>query len=720
MILESLISFHGRTGPVLLVIADGVGLAEPGPANALSLAHTPNIDQLLASPLSVKLNAHGEWVGLPSNSDMGNSEVGHNTLGGGRIFDQGAKLVDSALDSGSLFESDEWKTVQDRGLAGGTVHFIGLVSDGNVHSHIRHLLRMLDQSHDAGIRSVCVHALLDGRDVDPQSAPQYLKTLQNKLDQINRSADAHYRIASGGGRMRITMDRYQADWDMVQRGFNAHVHGCVDESGHLARDALEEVERQYAADPEITDQYLAPFVITEKEQPVGKMQDGDAVVLFNFRGDRAIEISSALDHGEFEHFDRGNLPDIYFCGILEYDGDLKIPQNYLVQPPVIEQTMGEYLCARRIPSFAISETQKFGHVTYFWNGNRSGYIDETLETYIEIPSDNLPFDQVPEMKSREITDAAIELLQSGKYRFGRINFANGDMVGHTGNIEATVQSLQAVDRCIGRLLETIDALEGVLVFTADHGNAEEMLAEREGKCMPKTSHSLNPVPFVIADSSNDNAYAMHTDAEAGLANVAATLFNLLGFRAPHDYESSLIHFAKEPFRRTLYSGKAVSLGLESFQPNADDPELVTMEIIRHPGTAVIAAVDEQGRICLIRQYRPAASDWIWELPAGGIELYETPDETAQRELREETGYGADQWEKLGSFYTSPGYSDEYMHAYKASHLHVGEQALEAHEILELHWLEMTEIDHMIREGLIVDGKTITVIHLLNLRNTPHY
>ncbi|MYB34364.1 MAG: 2,3-bisphosphoglycerate-independent phosphoglycerate mutase [Gammaproteobacteria bacterium] len=712
MILERLISFQGRPGPVLLVIADGVGLAEPGAANALSLAHTPNIDRLLASPMSTKLNAHGEWVGLPSNSDMGNSEVGHNTLGGGRIFDQGAKLVDSAIDSGSLFESDVWKTVRERGLAGGTVHFIGLVSDGNVHSNIRHLLRILDQSHDAGIRSVCVHALLDGRDVDPRSAPQYLRILQSKLDQINQTADAGYRIASGGGRMRITMDRYQADWNMVHRGFNAHVHGCVDETGHLVTDAIDEVERQYATDPGITDQYLAPFVVTGNGQPVGKMQDGDAVVLFNFRGDRAMEISSALDDAKFEHFERGNFPDIYFCGMLQYDGDLKIPRNYLVQPPVIERTMGEYLCAKKVPSFAVSETQKFGHVTYFWNGNRSGYIDETLETYIEIPSDNLPFDQAPDMKSREITDATIELLISGKYRFGRINFANGDMVGHTGNIEATVQSLESVDACLGRLLEAVDALKGVLVFTADHGNAEEMFTEREGKRMPKTSHSLNPVPFVIADSSNDYAYGLQSGVEGGLANVAATLFNLLGFRAPHDYEASLIHFPKEPLRRTLYSGRVASLGLESFKPSEDDAEWVTMEIIRHPGSAVIAAVDRQNRVCLIRQYRPAASDWIWELPAGGIEFPETPDETARRELQEETGYSADQWEMLGSFYTSPGYSDEYMHAYKASHLHAGEQSLEAHEILEPHWLEIEKIEDMIRRGEIIDAKTITTMFLM--------
>jgi len=715
MMLERLISFHARPGPVLLVIADGVGLTDPNEANALALARTPNIDRLLASSLSTKLNAHGEWVGLPSNADMGNSEVGHNTLGSGRIFDQGAKLVESALHAGTIFDSNGWKAIQERGLAGGTVHFIGLVSDGNVHSNLRHLLRLLDRCHDSGIQSVCVHALLDGRDVKPRSSIHYLNILQSKLDQINRAADANYRIASGGGRMRITMDRYQADWDMVRRGFNAHVHGYVDETGHMISDVFEEIERQYAADPELTDQVLAPFVVTQNGQPIGKMQDGDGVVLFNFRGDRAIEISSALGDTEFEHFDRGDFPDIFFCGMLEYDGDLKIPSNFLVQPPTITHTMGEYLCAKKIPSFAISETQKFGHVTYFWNGNRSGYIDEALETYIEIPSDNVPFDQAPCMKSKEITDATIQLLISGKYRFGRINFANGDMVGHTGNIEATVQSLEHVDDCLGRLLKTIDTLNGILVFTADHGNAEEMFTEQYGKRTPKTSHTLNPVPFIIADSSHNNEYALRDEPNGGLANVAATLFNLLGFRAPNNYEQSLIHFPKEPLRRTLYSGRVASLGLESYKPNEDNPEWVTMEIIRHPGTAVIAAIDEQRRICLIRQYRPAAFNWVWELPAGGIEFSETPDQAARRELQEETGYSADKWEKIGSFYTSPGYSDEYMHAYKASYLHAGEQALEAHEVLELHWLEIEKVEDMIKQGIIIDSKTITVLHLLKLK-----
>ena len=714
MNLERLISFHGRSGPVLLIVADGVGLAEAGPANALSLARTPNIDSLLSSAMSARLHAHGTWVGLPSDSDMGNSEVGHNALGAGRVFAQGAKRVDSALDSGSLFESDVWQNVEKRGQSGSTVHFVGLLSDGNVHSHIDHLFRLLERCREAGIDSVCVHALLDGRDVHPRSAPEYLERLQSRLDGINRTAGANYRIAGGGGRMRITMDRYEADWEMVRRGFNAHVHGRVDDDGSLVSDAIGEVRRQYAAGEGVTDQYLAPFVVADGGEPVGRMRDGDAVVLFNFRGDRAIEISRALGDAKFDKFDRGDFPDIYYCGMLQYDGDLCIPENHLVQPPEIERTMGEYLCAEKIRSFAVSETQKFGHVTYFWNGNRSGYIDEALETYVEIPSDNVPFDQAPGMKAKEITDAAIELLDTGEYAFGRINFANGDMVGHTGNIEATVKALECVDECVGRLLGAVEALGGILVFTADHGNAEEMFSERDGERVPRTSHSLNPVPFVIADSHDDEAYRIHPDVEGGLANVAATIFNLMGFRAPLDYEASLVRINNEPLRRTLYRGQTVSLGLESFHPPDDGREVVTLEIVRHPGAAVIAATDANGRICLIRQYRHAASGWVWELPAGVIETGETPEQTARRELEEETGCTASRWERLASFYSSPGYSDEFLHAFSARDIRTGNQSLQAHELIEIHWLDPGEVRDMIARRDIIDAKTISTLCFLML------
>jgi 2,3-bisphosphoglycerate-independent phosphoglycerate mutase len=372
--------------------------------------------------------------------------------------------------------------------------------------------------------------------VDEKSALRYLQPLEAKLEEISTADDRDYRIASGGGRMNVTMDRYNADWDIVKRGYEAHVHG----QGRAFSSASEAVQTSYDEDPEITDQYLDAFVIEENGAPVGRIVDGDSVIFFNFRGDRAIEVSRALTEKEFAEFDRGPLPDITYAGMMEYDGDLHIPPRYLVNPPTIERTMSEYLCAEGVTSFAISETQKFGHVTYFWNGNNSGYIDDSLEKFVEIPSDKIEFDKAPKMKAAEITDAALQLLDEG-YRFGRINFANGDMVGHSGRIEPAIVAIETVDACVGTLVEKVMAMKGIVIITADHGNSDEMFTEKNGVRTPKTSHTLNPVPFCILDSREKLPYARADIAQPGLANVAATIFNLLGFSKPEDYENSLIH-----------------------------------------------------------------------------------------------------------------------------------------------------------------------------------
>lgn len=534
-------AFPGRRGPLLLVIADGVGIAPPAESNAVTEADTPTLDALLASPLSTSLQAHGPAVGLPSDDDMGNSEVGHNALGAGRVFDQGAKLVNAALDSGRLFETTVWQQAIAHGSQH-TLHFIGLHSDGNVHSNIEHLYRMLDRAVHDGAHRVRLHVLHDGRDVPPRSALPYIERTEAVLADLNQRFGVDCRIASGGGRMTITMDRYGADWPMVQRGYECHTHGV----GRPFRSAAEAVSTMYAEDDR-GDQYLDPFVVVDDEgDPVGAMSSGDAVVLFNFRGDRAIEISQAYEDPTFDRFDRNAVaphPAVFFCGMLEYDGDLHVPRNYLVNPPVIERTVSEYLCAEGVRSFAISETQKYGHVTYFWNGNRSGYIDESLETYIEIPSDNVPFDTTPAMKVPEITARTIELLRSGEYRFGRLNFPSGDMVGHTGHLHATEAAMEVIDECMAQLLAVIDELGGVLVYTADHGNADIMFTESNGVRTPKTSHTLSPVPFVVHDAAWAGEYHLDRPDGAGLANVAATLLVLLGFVPPADYEPAVIALA---------------------------------------------------------------------------------------------------------------------------------------------------------------------------------
>ncbi len=537
--LDKLSTFSGRKGPLLLIIMDGIGIGKQDESNAVYLAGTPVLDGLFQSRLYTQLKAHGTAVGLPSDKDMGNSEVGHNALGAGRVFAQGAKLVDNSIESGKIFQSDLWEKMIARGLKGGTLHFIGLLSDGNVHSNTRHLYALIEDCAARGVERLRVHALLDGRDVGERSALDYVRPTRALLDKISAEKGYDYKIASGGGRMVTTMDRYNADWNVVKRGWDAHVKG----DARKFESAEQAVQTYYDENPKITDQYMDSFVIVdEKGKPNGRITDGDAVLDFNFRGDRAIEISRAFEEKDFNEFDRGPLPDVLYAGMMQYDGDLKIPLNFLVQPPEISRTLSQYLCAEKIKSFAISETQKYGHVTYFWNGNRSGYIDKSLEKYVEIPSDRIEFDKAPKMKAEEITEKTIELLESGEYRFGRLNFANGDMVGHTGVMPAAITAVETVDKCVGQLIRVIEDLDGLAVITADHGNSDEMFTVKNGEKSVKTAHTLNPVPFVIVDPAFSNEYRMAGVESPGLSNVAATIMNLLGYQKVDDYDESLITF----------------------------------------------------------------------------------------------------------------------------------------------------------------------------------
>ncbi len=541
--------FPGRPGPLVLAVLDGVGIGAKDEADAVYLARTPALDRLWAGGPALTLRAHGKAVGLPSDSDMGNSEVGHNALGCGRVYDQGAKLVDQAIRDGTLFSGDTWNEIMSRALAGGALHFIGLLSDGNVHSHIDHLIAMIREAGRRGVKRIFVHPLLDGRDVPETSALTYVDRIELVLAEVGG------KIASGGGRMVTTMDRYEADWQIVKRGWDAHVHG-LGRRFASARAAIETCRQEKKG---IGDQFLPPFVVASQEaqdgQPVGPIRDGDAVIFFNFRGDRAIEISRAFEEGpELAKFDRGRVPDVLFAGMMQYDGDFKIPKRFLVPPPAITRTMGEYLVANRVPQLAISETQKYGHVTYFWNGNRGGKFDEKLETYVEIPSDRMPFEERPWMKAAEITDRLIQELHTGRYRFARVNFANGDMVGHTGHRDAAITAVECVDLQLARLVHEVEALGGILIVTADHGNADEMYEHGKtgqvardnlGRPIVKTSHTLNPVPFVILDPRRrDGEYEIDPAVapRAGLANVTATCLNLLGFDRPEDEEPSLLRF----------------------------------------------------------------------------------------------------------------------------------------------------------------------------------
>ncbi len=535
--------FGGEKRPVITIVMDGIGICNREEGNAVKAADTPTLDMLAEKYHCFSLKAHGTAVGLPSDDDMGNSEVGHNALGAGQVFAQGAKLVSEAIESGRMFESDSWKNIVEN-AKNGTLHFLGLFSDGNVHSHIDHLKSMIIRAKEEGLKKVRIHILLDGRDVGETSALEYVCPFEEFLSSL-RDDNFDVCIASGGGRMVITMDRYEANWAMVEKGWQTHVLG----EGRQFASAQEAVET-YRKETGAIDQDLPPFVIAKDGKPVGTVEDGDSVVFFNFRGDRAIEISKTFEAGaDFDKFNRVRVPNVVYAGMLEYDGDAHIPSKYLVSPPEISNTMSEFLVNKGVSQLAISETQKYGHVTYFWNGNRSGKFSEELEEYIEIPSDVVPFEQRPWMKCAEITDVLIEKIKNGGFGLLRVNFPNGDMVGHTGSFIAAKISVEALDVCLARILKAVDEVNGVAIITADHGNADEMYEidkktgnaklNSDGSKKAKTSHTLNPVPCYIYDNFYADKYTFE-EGDFGLANVAATVVTMMGYEAPEMWEKSMI------------------------------------------------------------------------------------------------------------------------------------------------------------------------------------
>jgi len=544
-------SWKGRRGPVVLVIMDGVGYGKFKEGDAVADSKMNNLNVLKDKSPNTKLKAHGTAVGLPSDEDMGNSEVGHNAMGCGRVFSQGAALVSKSLETGSMFDGDAWKDITSNVIkSSGTLHFLGLFSDGNVHSHLNHLKAMIAEAKKEGVKRVRIHTLFDGRDVGKQSALVYVDAFEEFLKGLNDS-NFDARIGSGGGRMWITMDRYGADWSMVDRGWQTHVLGTAKQFTS-AREAVEAYRKEK---PDVIDQDLKEFVIAENGKPIGTIEDGDSVVYFNFRGDRALEITAAFEEDNFNKFDRKRRPKVCYAGMMEYDGDLHVPKRYLVSPPSIDQTMGEHLAASGVRTLAISETQKYGHVTYFFNGNRTGKFDEKLEDYVEIKSDVLPFEQRPWMKCAEITDHVLKEIGSGKYDFIRLNFPNGDMVGHTGVYQAVVCSMEAMDLQLGRLKEAVDKAGAVMVITADHGNSDDMYEHEkgtgavsrkpDGSPITKTSHSLNPVPCIIYDPEYKGEYINEPKESVlneglGISSIAATCMQLLGFIPPEDYDKSVL------------------------------------------------------------------------------------------------------------------------------------------------------------------------------------
>lgn len=532
-------------GPVVLVVMDGVGLSPARSGNAFRQAHTEFLDYAITHYLNVPLAAAGEAVGIMPGQ-MGNSEVGHNALGSGQIIKQGIASIEAAFATGDVWDSKAWKSAMKFIGAGGdmsatgTLHFCGIFSDGGVHSDIKHLEQMISRAYDEGVRRIRIHCVFDGRDVAPQSEPKYIERLEKFCAKFK---DADFRIASGGGRMVTTADRYENDWGMVKLGYDMMVKGKAPREFKSATEAIRTLRRE---NPKIQDQYLPAFVIVENAavksalssraesarisgaetkrgaQAIGKIKDGDALIYYDFRADRAVEIATAFTEENFNKFDRGKLPNIFFAGLTEYDSDRHIPKNILVPPVAIESPLNVFLGQNQVSQLAISETVKFGHITYYFNGN--SYKKAPKEKHLEITSDTMPFNTRPWMKSAEITDVVLENLD--KYQFVRINYPNGDMVGHFAELEPTIVAMEAIDIQLARLAEKVNELGGMMIITADHGNAEELM-DKTG--VPKTSHTTNPVPCIFYDNTRNASKYQKADLKSpGLANLAATISMLLG------------------------------------------------------------------------------------------------------------------------------------------------------------------------------------------------
>ena len=517
-------------GPVVLVVMDGIGLAAKGPGNAVALARTDFFAELVKNHLYTAIEASGEAVGVLPGV-MGNSEVGHNTIGTGQIIKQGIAKVEEAFLDGSIWHTAAWLgAISNAKKNHSTLHFAGIFSDGGVHSHIKHLEQMVEKAYNEGARKIRVHALFDGRDVAPQSEPKFIARFEQFASKFQ---GADIKIASGGGRMMIVADRYEADWGMVKKGWNIIVHG---EAEHEFESATQAIQTFRGKNPNLQDQYIPGFVITKNGEPVGKVNSGDSFIYFDFRADRAIEIAEAFCYENFPYFNRGKIEsslgehdynpgDVYFAGLTEYNADENIPSNVFIKSDKCENTLSKFLGDRAISQFAIAETVKFGHITYYFNGN--SHTKAKREEFQEIASDQVPFHERPWMKSAEITDTIIKKLSlPNAPRFVRVNYANGDMVGHTANIESTIMAVEAVDIALKRLAAKVDELGGCLIITADHGNAEQLL---DSNGHAQTAHTTNKVPLFIYDNTkNRTNYELAEMDKKGLANIAATVALLLG------------------------------------------------------------------------------------------------------------------------------------------------------------------------------------------------
>ena len=542
LFLKNLQQYFSGRGPLIHVVLDGWGVGAADETNAVNKANLPVMSRLIRGCPYTQLWTHGKYVGLPNEKDMGGSEVGHMTMGAGMVMEQGPTLIQNLLQSGEFFENPVLSRIIQNCVERDTpLHLLGLLSNGNIHSHVDHTEAIIRHAFQSGIRRCYLHALLDGRDVGVQSALDFTEPFEKLFSELKgQRPGIDYAFASGGGREVITMDR-DNNWDKIETGWQIHVQGQSENQFPSIRDAIEHFRKQ---NPEIIDQDIPGFVIIRNGEAVGRIEDQHALIFTNFRGDRATEFSQAVLADDFPYFERYRCPEVLFAGMTQYDQDNQIPPDYLVGTPVVEEPFGKRILELGLKQFRLSETQKFAHVTFFYNGGYREPLDPLQENYHFIASDKIPsFAERPAMKAPGISKKAVEFINSGEYQYGLINFANADMVGHTGDFQATVRAVEAVDAALDNIVRAIDAVNGLLVITADHGNADEMLISNQNETLEiSTKHSLNPVPFLIYDPLYNGDYRLKPfgqDYNNNLSNIAATNFLLLGQAVPDDLAPSL-------------------------------------------------------------------------------------------------------------------------------------------------------------------------------------
>ena len=545
-LVPSMKATWSENSPVLLIIMDGWGMGSGGDGDAVTRANTPTFDRLWSGYPHTTLLTHGPYVGLSSSKDMGGSEVGHLTMGAGMILDQGPTRINKAIADGTFFRSPALQELLKVADTGGTLHLIGLLSDGNIHSHLDHFKAVIGYAAERGVRRLRLHALLDGRDVGIQTAERYTAAVEALFADINGREGFDYRFASGGGRERVVMDR-DRNWSKVAEGWELIVHGNGEQRFASMGEAIDHFR---ALQPGLVDQDMPGFVIVDEHgQPVGKMADGDAVVMANFRADRAIELTEAFELDDFDGFDRGRRPRVTYAGMMVYDEDRNLPALQIMGPTKVARPLGRRLVELGIRQFRLAETQKYAHVTFFFNGGYREPLDASLEEYILIPSDKVPsFAEAPAMQAPAIAEKAVALIASGRFGFGLINFANADMVGHCGDMQAAIRAVEAVDGALGEIVEALAKAGGRAIITADHGNAEEMtVVKADGHNEASTKHSINPVPCILFDPGFDGSYHLRQPGadddvatKPGLSHLAATLLELMGQAIPDELAPSLI------------------------------------------------------------------------------------------------------------------------------------------------------------------------------------